>query len=372
MSLTGQIEKPGSPVGRFLRQMFPARRNRRLLNEARNELDGRETICRLDEGTPSTVHSLIGGAIDYRIRYHFAITPAERMTMAREGAWMVADTDDVIHELRKSPSRFPDYTVTALGAAPDGEEDWQHFFENETDEGHFTIWNRSDPRPDLSPLMFSVRYGAHFPAKLALNCVLEFFDHLDRTAEAISANSRKPTADEEARLARFCLMLSLFEAVRRSGRGWPPIFLGAKLPGNAEDLLRAVPGSWVEDVVALAAAFVQRYANWRGMPATLNPKFVGARDVGGADGDIVVDGCLWEIKTTVRKRALGLWFYQLLGYVLLDYEDDHNIEYVGFLFPRQNSSVCWSTSELIRELSGHPGLSVASLRDEFRRQLRSD
>lgn len=376
MSLKSQIEDPRSPVGGFLRQTFPSKRNRGLLSEVRRELDGHQAIYRLEEGTPSWVRGLVGHATDYRIRYHFANTPPERMTMAWEGAWAVTRTDDFIHELRKSPSRFPDYMVTPLGRVPDGDEDWRHFCDSETGDSHFTIWSRPNPKPNMSTSLFTAMYGASLEvegrAKLTFRCVLEFFDLLYRTAETISAHTRKPTVDEEARLARFCLILSVFEAVRRSGKGWPPEFLGGDLPNNVEDLLHTVPSSWAEDAAALAAAFAQRHADWRGMPATLNPKFAGARDVGGADGDIVVGGCLWEIKTTVQKRAEGRWFYQLLGYVLLDYEDEHNIEHVGFLFPRQNSSIRWSLSELTRELSGQPHLSIADLREEFRRRLRSD
>ena len=205
-----------------------------------------------------------------------------------------------------------------------------------------------------------------------MNCILEFFDLLARAAEAISAHARAPTAEEEMRLARLLLILSVFETVRRSGgKGWPPEFLGGTLPGNAEGLLTAVPDSWAEDAAALSSSFARRHADWGGMPATLNPIFAGGRDVGGADGDIIADGCLWEVKTTMRKRAEGSWLYQLLGYVLLDYEDDYGISQVGFLFPRQSASVRWPVSEFIHELSGQPDLPVHRLRRELRRQLRS-
>lgn len=102
------------------------------------------------------------------------------------------------------------------------------------------------------------------------------------------------------RLARLLLILSVFEAVRRSGgKGWPPKFLGGMLPGNAEGLLMAVPDSWAEDAAALGSSFARHHADWRVMLATLNPIFADGRDVGGADGDIIADGCLWETKTTV-------------------------------------------------------------------------
>lgn len=377
MSLKSEVRNPKSPVGRFLRQKFPSRLNRNLLNEVHTKLDCREFIRRIDEDAPTEVRGLIGHAVDYRIRLHFACQPVETMTMAWEGAWAVTQMEDLAHALRRSPSRFPDHRITALGGAPDSGEEWQHLADIETEDGDVTIWSGPNPKPDIPTSAFTLMHDAFLQADcrsgLSLNCTLEFLDLFAQTTEAISAHTRTPTAEEEMRLARLLLILSVFEATRRSGgKGWPPEFLGGILPGNAEGLLRAVPDSWAEDAAALGSSFVRRHADWRGLSATLNPILAGGRDVGGADGDIIADGCLWEIKTTMRKRAEGSWLYQLLGYVLLDYEDDHCIRQVGFLFPRQNTSVRWPVSEFIHELSCQPALPVARLRRDLRRQLESD
>ena len=204
---------------------------------------------------------------------------------------------------------------------------------------------------------------------MPLACTLDFFDLLDRTVESISAHRRRPTDAEECRLARLCLMLAVFESVGRSGRGWTPECLHGNDHENAESLLKAMPLAWVEDVAVLAATFRHRHADWQGMSATLNPVFAGAPDVGGADGDLIVDGCLWEIKTTIQ-RAQGTWLLQLLGYVLLDYDDDYAIGHVGLLFPRQGACIRWTLPELIHELSGRRDICMAGLRRELRRKLR--
>ncbi len=102
----------------------------------------------------------------------------------------------------------------------------------------------------------------------------------------------------------------------------------------------------------------------------LNPVFSGAKDVGGADGDFIVDRCLWDIKTTIRRKADGWWFYQLLGYVLLDYDNEYGIDGVGILFPRQNESIHWPLNMLIHELSGRSDLSLDRLRQELRQKLQ--
>ena len=308
MPLKTQVEDANSPLGSFLRQAFPLGRNRRLLAEINEQLDSHPAICRLESGAPSWVHGFIGHAIDYRIRYHFAVTPSAEFAAARTGALAVTGSDDPV-----GPAR--------TGLPP--------------------------------------------------GCTLGFFDLLDRTVESISAHRRRPTAAEESRLACFCLVLAVFEAIGRSGRGWPPELPEGREAADPESLLRAIPRAWVEDVAVLGATFRHRHADWQGRSATLNPVFAGARDVGGADGDVIVDGCLWDIKTTTR-RAQGRWLLQLLGYVLLDYDDEFAIGHVGFLFPRQGAYICWALPELLQELAGRSDISLADLRHDLRRLIRPD
>ena len=374
MSLSREVENPQSPVGRFLREFFPAKNNRSLLAEIHGQLDVPELSCRLEESTPSWVHSIIGQAIDYRIRYHFDNTPANQFSMALEGAWAVTRTNEFFDALRADPSRFPDYMITPFGDTPKNRE-YVIFSDIEIDEGNYSIWSRSTRKSYIRPSMLSALYQARYPdlEYLPLDCTLGFFGYLDQISEKIAAHRRRPTPEEELDLARLCLVLSVFESLRRSGgRGWPPQFFGEKLPQNATELINTIPILWVEDVASLATTFVEHHSAWRGASAVLNPVLPGARDVGGADGDLIIDGCLWEIKTTMRERARGRWLYQLLGYVILDYENEYAIDRAGFLFPRQNKSIHWSLPALIRRLSGRTDLSMACLRQQLSRRLRSE
>ena len=70
-----------------------------------------------------------------------------------------------------------------------------------------------------------------------------------------------------------------------------------------------------------------------------------------------------------------MWLRQLLGYALLDYEDEHAIDSVGLLLPRQGTRPSWPVSELIAELSGEGAPEFRTLRVRFRRiceTLRTD
>ena len=137
------------------------------------------------------------------------------------------------------------------------------------------------------------------------------------------------------------------------------------MPETVEELLAAVPDDWVRDAAALGAAFSLQYEAWRGSDAVLNPKFSGSTDIGGGDADLIIDGCLWDIKTTTQG-AKSIHIYQILGYALLDYADEFAIERVGLIFPRQDTQVSWRIGELIERLSGRDDLRLPELRERFR------
>ena len=119
MSLTKQIQDPNSPVGGFLRKCFPSKYNRRPLGEIRSALTAQAPIHHHEKDASRDAAGLIGHAIDYRIRYHFAPTPANELTMAHQGAWAVTRSSDLIHQLRAGPSGTPDLAITALGGWPE-------------------------------------------------------------------------------------------------------------------------------------------------------------------------------------------------------------------------------------------------------------
>ena len=293
-----------SPVRRFLRETFP--KTRPPLAECREAM--RASALILGEGVAGVGYSQVGMAIDYRIRYHFAVTPTREL-VAFPGALLVAG--------RPHP----------LGA------EWSI--------------------PESSQLTEA--------------CVGGFLKTLDLTVNSIAAHSRRPTDTEERALARFCLVLAALEAVRRGGtRAWPPQYFDETPPHSAADLLASVAGAWVGDVASLGNAFSDRYDSWRGADAVLNPNFAGSADIDGADADLIADGCLWEIKTTKQSAAEGKWLHQLLGYALLDYEDEYGVDRVGLLLPRHNTQVSWPISDLMAAMSGRDDLDLLALRRDFR------
>ena len=100
--------------------------------------------------------------------------------------------------------------------------------------------------------------------------------------------------------------------------------------------------------------------------ATLGPTFAGSQFVGGADADLILDHCLWEVKTTENPRdRLTPGLRQLIGYALLDWDDAYELNRVGFCFSRQAAWTSWRLSDLVRR-TATSGATLTNLRDEFR------
>lgn len=142
-------------------------------------------------------------------------------------------------------------------------------------------------------------------------------------------------AAAEARLARLCYAMTWFEEVYRSGRLWPGTPVGDAGPRfTVADLLAAVPAYAVEDLAAQAEV-----------------------------GDLLID-----VKGTIAPSRLGKHeFYQLLGYALLDYDDEYRIEGLGFYLSRFGRLITWPVDEYLALLGS--SRSLAGLRNDCAREL---
>ena len=149
------------------------------------------------------------------------------------------------------------------------------------------------------------------------------------------------------------LSLAFMEAVYRRG----------ELPHSP--LISPEP-HWLDDMRELSWKFYDDHNHLLSLPHTLNPAFEGSYDVGGADADLIVDGALLEIKATVRPEINLDWIRQLLGYVLLDYSDSHQIKAIGLYMARQGILFQWELEDAIQRLSGDILADIRVLRARFR------
>lgn len=303
-SLTGHLAKASNPVRAFLFDLLPSEAAKSINDEIRATLAEGPRIA--GATLAPWEHALIGTAVDYRLRYSFAVTPARELVAA------------------VGVSKLPRYLA------------------NESDGG------------------FEFFMTCH-----------QFMDDIDATATGLSPLGRRLDKDDEEILSRHCIVLALLEQVGRVGLRPGSPLLNRPFASSTSQLLELGRVEWVDDVRDMAWLFHDQAAreSLAGRPTILNPTFAGSSDMSGADADLIVDGCLIEIKSTIQASLREPVLHQLLGYTLLDYADEFGIQSVGIYLARHGVLLRWTLQELlgksadIRKLSG--------LRDRFRELLRS-
>ncbi|MGD0344918.1 MAG: hypothetical protein ABSB55_08225 [Acidimicrobiales bacterium] len=79
----------------------------------------------------------------------------------------------------------------------------------------------------------------------------------------------------------------------------------------------------------------------------------------------MIGGTLVELKTSVEKSLAATWARQLLGYLLLDWNDDCAIRKVGFYIGRHPALLSWGAEEPLSEAAGHD-VTIENARAEFK------
>lgn len=323
MSLSSHLADSTSPIGQFIKQRFSQIKS--LTKEANRQLGSSYTVRPVGQGYPYTI---IGTAIDYRIRYTFGITPYRKL-VAWHGATMLAF---------KSLESEHDVSVSL--------EDWIDA----------AVALPFDP-------MMGIAAGP-YPIKL----LEAFFGSLERFLNTVQPVKRRLDVEDERILARYCYVLCLFEQVFRAGykavQGSPLLL---PTPKQSVEALLAIPQNvCVEDICQLSTLFFERCQHLLSLPSILNPKFAGSIDIGGADADLVIDGCLIDIKTSITAKISADYLYQLAGYLLLDYDNSLNMNATGIYMARQGMLFTWSVPDFLLQLTGDSTTNLASLREEFR------
>jgi hypothetical protein len=188
--------------------------------------------------------------------------------------------------------------------------------------------------------------------------VARFFSNLHTVASKLSPAGRLLEADEERLLSTYCVVLAQIESVYRTGGRWVPRLPASgtgKARPDAEPLLQLAPEATVEDVVNLSRSVSDAmsplipYVANGSLPYHPNPVFAGSSAIGGADADFIIATTIFELKTTktLDVAAVRNALLQLLGYSLLDYDDEYGIRRVGVYFARHGWVKAWPLWELV-------------------------
>lgn len=185
-----------------------------------------------------------------------------------------------------------------------------------------------------------------------------FFSHLDSFTSKLLPAGKQLNQGDERLLSAYCIVLAQLESVYRTrGRWLPqlPSMRKAAFRPEAEPLLQLAPEAAVEDVVNLSRSasdamspLIPYVANGT-LPYHPNPVFAGSSGIGGADADFVIATTIFELKTTkvLDVAAVRNALLQLIGYSLLDYDDEYGIRRVGVYFARHGWVKAWPLWELI-------------------------
>lgn len=160
--------------------------------------------------------------------------------------------------------------------------------------------------------------------------------------------------DQERRLVCLCYAASLFEEIFRSGQIWP----GSPLSmldhsSTLDDLFSVIPSYVIDDIVRLVQiaadsplSVLRKGSTTEGVITA--PTFAGSGYVGGADADMIVEGLLVDWKCTINpRRFLAVLAWQLAGYALLDFDDQHHINSLGIYLVRSGKLVTWPLEDYL-------------------------
>ncbi|WP_052665126.1 hypothetical protein [Nitriliruptor alkaliphilus] len=175
--------------------------------------------------------------------------------------------------------------------------------------------------------------------------------------------------DEEP-LARAALSLAAYETCYRQGVAPDDPLVDVRSDTAVDRMLAGWEASAVDDLLRLMAA--ARGGLRELFPAAvmdLNPTF-GGRETVGADGDLIVDGCLIDLKTVSRPEIKREWVWQQVGYLLLD-GGRRQIGQVGFYLSRHARLLLWPVPEFVAVAADRPVL-LDELADGFAAALARD
>lgn len=158
---------------------------------------------------------------------------------------------------------------------------------------------------------------------------------------------------DEATLARVALSLAAYETCFREGVPPDSFLLDVRSDAAVERMLDDWDQPAVDDLAALTAAARRGLRElFPAKTVKLNPVF-GSNNTVGADGDLIIDGTLIDLKTVSRPTVKREWVWQQIGYLLLN-KRRYPIDHVGFYLSRHARLLRWPVADFIRRAAGRP------------------
>ena len=99
--------------------------------------------------------------------------------------------------------------------------------------------------------------------------------------------------------------------------------------------MESLPNAWADDVTGVAKRLDSAFSERMPERIVSNPVLGNPDRNIGADGDLILDDCLVDIKATVNPKVSQAMLHQVVRYSLLDREDRFSIRKTGLYMARQ-------------------------------------
>lgn len=125
------------------------------------------------------------------------------------------------------------------------------------------------------------------------------------------------SADSEESLCRYCVLFAYLDWIGRAPFGNSAqarmVALGQL---SLSRMLSALDTAIVTDLKSLSSNFASRHGALIKGPrkAIVGRSMLGGPDVGGADFDLILGNCLWDLKTTLKPSISTDALRQVIGY----------------------------------------------------------
>jgi hypothetical protein len=186
--------------------------------------------------------------------------------------------------------------------------------------------------------------------------------------------------------ARAAWALALCVSAYRAGAAWAPLVpdLVHSNDFTADTMLEQADDAAVTELIALKELAEERLIPKLTGPLSLGPTFdlskPGPTQRIAGEADVIAGGLLIDVKTTLAPRnKAGLRpdvlkadnVYQLLGYALLDYSNQYNIDRLGIFSARYGTLTEWPLERVMSLMSGRK-FDFATARQEVWDMMQQD
>lgn len=200
-------------------------------------------------------------------------------------------------------------------------------------------------------------------------CIKSVLSQLEEIQSRHSGPLCELPPDDEKRLLQVCYVLAMYSAYSnnpiagymnsplrtlRGGAGW-------------KAHLNRVPDEDIEALKILVKPAVELFPLFADKGVITGPVFEDSHLVNGADGDLIINGTLIDIKCEAPGFSGGS-VRQVIAYALLDSSGKYELERCSIYLARFGSLASWNLDEIIREIS-HGRYGYLDLRQEFHEWL---